>query len=91
MLFQSIKSRVQLQKVRVSLIRSELYRVMVPLQSLSGYFTYITQGDLVVIRHPEPGSVQSAAKFSTVPILNAGDGTGEHPTQVLQLLIIYPY
>ncbi len=38
--------------------------------------------DAIVIRHPEVGSSQLAAKFSPVPILNAGDGIGEHPTQV---------
>lgn len=37
--------------------------------------------DGVVMRHPIPGSVQTASKFSPVPIINAGDGTGEHPTQ----------
>jgi carbamoyl-phosphate synthase / aspartate carbamoyltransferase len=38
--------------------------------------------DAIVIRHPDVGSSQLAAKFSPVPILNAGDGIGEHPTQV---------
>lgn len=38
--------------------------------------------DAVVIRHPAVGSAQTAAKFSPVPVLNAGDGIGEHPTQV---------
>jgi len=37
--------------------------------------------DAIVIRHPDVGSSQLAAKFSPVPILNAGDGIGEHPTQ----------
>lgn len=40
-------------------------------------------GDAIVLRHPEIGSSQTAAKFSPVPILNAGDGAGEHPTQAL--------
>jgi carbamoyl-phosphate synthase/aspartate carbamoyltransferase len=39
--------------------------------------------DAIVIRHPEVGSSQTAAKFSPVPIVNAGDGIGEHPTQSL--------
>ncbi|KAL6299175.1 carbamoyl-phosphate synthase [Sparassis latifolia] len=39
--------------------------------------------DAIVIRHPEIGSSQLAAKFSPVPILNAGDGVGEHPSQAL--------
>ena len=38
--------------------------------------------DAIVLRHPDVGSSQLAAKFSPVPILNAGDGIGEHPTQV---------
>lgn len=38
--------------------------------------------DAIVIRHPDVGSSQLAAKFSAVPVLNAGDGIGEHPTQV---------
>lgn len=37
----------------------------------------------VVIRHPETGAAQRAAKVSKVPIINAGDGKGEHPTQAL--------
>lgn len=35
------------------------------------------------MRHPEPGSAALGAKYSTVPIINAGDGIGEHPTQAL--------
>jgi carbamoyl-phosphate synthase/aspartate carbamoyltransferase len=37
--------------------------------------------DAIVLRHPVVGSAQLAAKFSPVPVLNAGDGIGEHPTQ----------
>ncbi|KAG5636336.1 hypothetical protein H0H81_008387 [Sphagnurus paluster] len=40
-------------------------------------------GDAIVMRHPDVGSAQLAAKFSPVPIINAGDGIGEHPTQAL--------
>ncbi|KAN0078141.1 hypothetical protein V8E55_010198 [Tylopilus felleus] len=39
--------------------------------------------DAIVLRHPDVGSAQLAAKFSPVPVLNAGDGIGEHPTQAL--------
>lgn len=39
--------------------------------------------DLVVIRHPEPGAADRAANVSVKPVVNAGDGTGEHPTQAL--------
>jgi carbamoyl-phosphate synthase/aspartate carbamoyltransferase len=38
-------------------------------------------GDVIVLRHPQPGSVQEAAKHSSLPVINAGDGIGEHPTQ----------
>ncbi|KAI8075004.1 hypothetical protein BC940DRAFT_229852 [Gongronella butleri] len=37
--------------------------------------------DCIALRHPQPGSAQIAAKYSKVPIINAGDGIGEHPTQ----------
>lgn len=39
--------------------------------------------DLVVMRHPEPGACERAARVAQVPLVNAGDGTGEHPTQAL--------
>jgi aspartate carbamoyltransferase len=48
--------------------------------------TIITMGtmsDCIVLRHPEIGSVSRAAKVSSVPVINAGDGKGEHPTQTL--------
>ncbi len=39
--------------------------------------------DAIVIRHHEQGAAERAAAVSPVPILNAGDGPGEHPTQAL--------
>lgn len=39
--------------------------------------------DLIVIRHPEPGAAKQASQVSDKPLVNAGDGTGEHPTQAL--------
>ena len=39
--------------------------------------------DIIVLRHFKPGASEFAAKFSQVPIINAGDGEGEHPTQAL--------
>ena len=39
--------------------------------------------DVVVLRHPEQGAVQRAASCMRRPIINAGDGVGEHPTQAL--------
>jgi carbamoyl-phosphate synthase/aspartate carbamoyltransferase len=44
--------------------------------------TLACYGDAIVLRHPEIGSAQEAAKYSAVPVINAGDGIGEHPTQV---------
>ncbi len=44
---------------------------------LSGY------ADLLVMRHPETGAAQQAAQVSDIPVINAGDGSGEHPTQTL--------
>jgi len=44
---------------------------------VSGY------ADAIVIRHYEQGAAARAASVSRVPILNAGDGPGEHPTQAL--------
>jgi aspartate carbamoyltransferase len=39
--------------------------------------------DIIVIRHPEMGSAQIAADYARKPIINGGDGVGEHPTQAL--------
>jgi aspartate carbamoyltransferase catalytic subunit len=39
--------------------------------------------DVVVLRHPEIGSAKEAAEYANVPVINAGDGPGEHPTQSL--------
>ncbi len=40
-------------------------------------------GDVIAIRHFQQGAPAEAAKWSSVPIINCGDGWGEHPTQVL--------
>ncbi len=37
--------------------------------------------DIIVMRHPEAGAAERAAAVSEVPVINAGDGTGQHPTQ----------
>ena len=39
--------------------------------------------DVIVLRHPEVGSAAIAAHYCEKPIINAGDGVGEHPTQAL--------
>ena len=40
-------------------------------------------GDAIVMRHFQQGAPHEAAKWASIPVLNAGDGWGEHPTQVL--------
>ncbi len=39
--------------------------------------------DVIVLRHPEVGSAALAAQYAKKPVINAGDGIGEHPTQAL--------
>ena len=39
--------------------------------------------DVIVMRHNEAGSAARAAEISEIPIINAGDGAGQHPTQAL--------
>jgi aspartate carbamoyltransferase len=39
--------------------------------------------DVIVLRHPDVGAAALAAKYAGKPIINAGDGVGEHPTQAL--------
>ncbi|HCK67556.1 MAG TPA: aspartate carbamoyltransferase [Anaerolineae bacterium] len=46
--------------------------------------------DVIVLRHPETGSAAIAAKAAKKPVINAGDGVGEHPTQaLLDIFTIY--
>jgi len=40
-------------------------------------------GDVIAMRHHEQGAPAEAAKWASVPVINCGDGWGEHPTQVL--------
>lgn len=44
---------------------------------ISGYV------DAIVVRHPEQGSVAEFARATNVPVINGGDGPGEHPSQAL--------
>jgi aspartate carbamoyltransferase len=45
--------------------------------------TLESYSDVIVLRHPETGSAAIAANYARKPIINAGDGIGEHPTQAL--------
>jgi aspartate carbamoyltransferase catalytic subunit len=40
-------------------------------------------GDAIVMRHFQQGAPHEAARWASIPVINAGDGWGEHPTQVL--------
>ena len=68
---------------------------VIPIQSVQ--FSSVTKGetladtvraieaysDVIVLRHPEEGSAAEAAAYLKKPLINAGDGIGEHPTQAL--------
>lgn len=47
--------------------------------------------DVIVIRHPEPGRIERAAAVSYVPVINAGNGPDQHPTQSLVDLYAIKY
>mgnify|MGYP001047342351 CR=1 FL=1 len=52
--------------------------------------TLESYADVIVLRHPEVGASKVAAEYARKPIINAGDGVGEHPTQaLLDLYTIY--
>lgn len=39
--------------------------------------------DIIVVRHPQEGSAAQLARYAEVPVINAGDGSNQHPTQAL--------
>jgi aspartate carbamoyltransferase catalytic subunit len=45
--------------------------------------TVCNYSDLIVMRHPREGSARFASEVASVPIINAGDGANQHPTQCL--------
>lgn len=45
--------------------------------------TLSSNTSVLILRHPDRGSVELASRFSKAPLINAGDGDGEHPTQAL--------
>jgi len=53
-------------------------------ESLKDTFRMLeSYGDVIAIRHFQEGAPAEAAKWSSVPVINCGDGWGQHPTQVL--------
>lgn len=45
--------------------------------------TFAAFSDCIVLRHPQVGAAHIAAEATDIPVINAGDGIGEHPTQAL--------
>ncbi|NLN95859.1 MAG: aspartate carbamoyltransferase [Bacteroidales bacterium] len=45
--------------------------------------TVCSYSDLIVMRHPREGSARFASEVASVPVINAGDGANQHPTQCL--------
>ena len=43
--------------------------------------------DAIIIRHPKDGAARVLSEFSAVPVINAGDGTNQHPSQTLLDLV----
>lgn len=53
-------------------------------ESLGDIATMLSNyGDVIVIRHPQTGAANEFAAHAEIPVINAGDGWGEHPTQAL--------
>lgn len=51
--------------------------------------TMTSYSDVLVLRHPQQEALETAVKASPVPVMNGGNGTGEHPTQgLLDILTI---
>ncbi|KAI8003921.1 Protein N-terminal asparagine amidohydrolase [Camellia lanceoleosa] len=44
--------------------------------------------DIIVMRHFESGAAQRAAATANIPVINAGDGPGQHPTQVSMIFVL---
>lgn len=79
--FESAMMRLGGQVVSVS---DHLSTSLCKGESLSDTAKIVSQyADLLIVRHPKAFSVHEMSKFSDVPVINAGDGTNEHPTQAL--------
>jgi len=54
--------------------------------------TLASYGDIMVLRHPEKNKINEACSYVDIPVINAGDGDNEHPTQALiDLYTMYNY
>jgi aspartate carbamoyltransferase catalytic subunit len=53
-------------------------------ETLEDAITTVSEyADVIVLRHAQNGAAERAAKITRIPVINAGDGSGEHPTQAL--------
>ena len=62
----------------------ELHPCTDTIRTVEGY------ADVIVLRHFQAGSSATAASVASIPIINAGDGPGQHPTQVLLAQTLLP-
>lgn len=68
----------------ISTSHAKQYSSVTKGESLTDTIRTVQQyADVIVLRHTDKGAAEQAASVSTIPILNAGDGEGEHPTQAL--------
>ena len=49
--------------------------------------TMSASGDVIVLNHPKKGAARAASLYATIPVINAGDGGHNHPTQTLTDLL----
>ena len=70
--------------ITVNQINSVSYSSVVKGETLTDTILTLSQySDAIILRHNVDGSAKIAANITNVPIINAGDGIGEHPTQAL--------
>ena len=78
----------QLLPISVSCVNSGLLTVCIhdadTIRTVEGY------SDIIVLRHFEIGAARRAAYTANIPVINAGDGPGQHPTQVNVHFLIFP-
>ncbi|MBN2122111.1 aspartate carbamoyltransferase [Candidatus Micrarchaeota archaeon] len=78
--FQSASHRLGLDVIDFSAERSSIKKG----ESFEDTIRMIDNyADVLVIRHPEEGSAELAAKYAESPVINAGDGSNQHPSQTL--------
>ena len=64
-------------------VTEDLELGLVPAWSYSALKTFESYADCIVLRHPQNDFIIKMSKLIKIPIINAGNGDGEHPTQAL--------